>query len=148
MAAGIVEKARSQQVDVEFHSPGTPPSKPNQVRAARLTMNDRDFLLQQDSKIPPLEIPFEDARRIQYRNHSEGALYGFLIGSIPGVVMGFALGAYANAMACSGSDQEDVDACHNHSDPTWKAVLGLGLVTGGIGALIGALVGHRTVYTF
>jgi hypothetical protein len=76
------------------------------------------------------------------------ALCGFLVGAIPGAILGLALGACTNAMACSGSDRGDIACCHNHSDPTLTAVLGLGLVTGGIGALIGALVGHRTVYEF
>jgi len=111
-------------------------------------MTDWGFLVEQDAKVPPLAIPFESARRIQYKNASKGALEGFLIGAIPGVLAGLALGAYTNAMACSGSDQSDVDYCHNHSDPTLGAVLGLGLVMGGVGALIGALVGHRNVYSF
>jgi hypothetical protein len=114
-------------------------------------MTDRYFLIDQDSKtqkLPSFFIPFDSAKQIRSKDSSKGALEGFLIGAIPGVVLGLALGAYTNAMACSGSDQGDVAYCQNHSDPTLSAVIGLGLLTGGLGALIGALVGHRTVYSF
>lgn len=111
-------------------------------------MTNGSFLVEKNAKVPPFAIPFESARQIQSKSPAKGALEGLLIGAIPGVIAGIALGAYTNAMACSGSDQGDVAYCHNHSDPTLPAALGLGLLTGAVGALIGVAMGHRTVYSF
>jgi hypothetical protein len=89
----------------------------------------------------PLDIPFENVRKIEYKNRGAGALEGMVVGAALGLATGLVGTHIPSSMHSSDSDGPD---------PRKASILiELPLLLGTIaGMVIGALAGHDTTITF
>jgi hypothetical protein len=92
-------------------------------------------------------IPFEQTLSVTYKSRTLGATMGFFYGALPGLLAGALLGSM---VGCTPSgDRPDGSSCSSSSGRDGLAIGAIGgLVTGGIGAAIGAMIGKDVTMTF
>jgi Mg/Co/Ni transporter MgtE len=101
-------------------------------------------VLLQEVHEPTDRIPFVSTQSIQFNDRGKGALRGLTAGAISGALTGFIAGAMLGGI-CMSSDTP----CEDKSLSIGAAgALAGSLIMGGIGAGIGALIGHPTTLTF
>jgi len=127
------------------------PNAGAEIRSGSLsTRDDGSFALRAPNDAA-IEIPFERTRSVSFEDRGKGAAEGAAVGFFPGLIGGIAMGSAVEALSCSSCDANPCppsSACNRGGSISLLFGLGLGAVTALVGAGIGALIGHRTTFTF
>jgi len=96
------------------------------------------------------QLPLERTRSIAFTNRGKGAVEGALIGFIPGFIAGLLMGTASQGINCSSCDGNPCPPSAGCDSSAGPLMLGLsvGAFSALIGAGIGAIIGHRTTFTF
>lgn len=141
-ASRIVSTTGGREVRVEFESPRGP-----EIRRGVLVPFDANTFVVVEASGQRLGVPFQATRTITYNDRGKGAGIGFLVGAIPGFLLGFAAGATLADCHAFGANEDK--PCSSNTVTTGLEVgLAGGLLGGALGAALGAVAGHSTTLTF
>ncbi|MEM7414825.1 MAG: hypothetical protein AAF389_04955 [Gemmatimonadota bacterium] len=116
--------------------PATIDQAGGETAAFRLRVTDESVVARSGNQ-PEIEIPHGDVRQIEFTRRGKGALDGALIG-----------GAFALGTGLLTLTDEDDGGLFSESDTFILATIIVGAASVPIGALIGALIGHRVRFQF
>jgi hypothetical protein len=138
-AESLESVIRGRHAEVTFAT-----AQGTEVRRGTVETLDIGGVLLQEDHEPTDRIPFVSTESIRFNDRGKGALRGLTAGAISGALTGFIAGAMLGGI-CMSSDTP----CEDKSLSIGAAgALAGSLIMGGIGAGIGALIGHPTTLTF
>jgi hypothetical protein len=138
-AESLESVTRGRHAEVTFAT-----TQGTEVRRGTVESLDIGALLLQQDHDATARIPFVSTQSVRFNDHGKGALRGLTAGAITGALAGFIAGAMLGGI-CMSSDTP----CDDKSLSVGVAgALAGSLIIGGIGAGIGALIGHPTTLTF
>ena len=113
------------------------------VRIGRLVdLNSEELSLQESSR-RSLAIPIRDVRRIQIVDQLKGFRDGVIVGGLVGGLSGAFVALVGTGCKSDYAHQCPSTASSMGSDALWGMLIG-----GALGAGIGAISGHRTIFKF
>jgi hypothetical protein len=142
-AEHIARAANGRAVTVELHSS----DRVSLVTVGRGALGgDTSAFAFEAVAQPPTRIRFDDIHRVVVKNREKGSLEGFLMGAIPGALIGMAVGSAFDGAGCSDDGSGMKSSCPVKA----TVVMGIcgAMLSGVVGSVIGASIGHRTAYTF
>ena len=101
----------------------------------------------QSTQYSTMSVDNSSIREVTTANHARGAGEGLGLGFVGGALGGAALGALGGSSGCGRGEAVCFDSLGRGGGAMLGALIGL---SGGVfyGAIIGAMIGHRTTYTF